>query len=119
MKHKILYPLIIIILSINLSCGQNNNSEDNNVEVILNDTTKFTVKITEEELNELSGRANYFDSTVISLTEQQIIRKKQSEEFCKLNNIKIAEYLPTIENEEEVNLRNKNEIVNRALALAF
>lgn len=53
------------------------------------------------------------------LSKDQIDRKIQSIAFCEANKIPVMEGLPSIESERETKIRTKNEIIERALALAY
>lgn len=53
------------------------------------------------------------------LTKDQIKRKEKSIAFCKQKNIPTIDHLPCIEREEEVQIRSKDEIIKRALALCY
>jgi hypothetical protein len=52
-------------------------------------------------------------------SNEQIARKKNSEEIAKLHNVPVNATLPYTEAEHEVTLRSKDEIVDRALALCY
>jgi len=61
--------------------------------------------------------AKYRDQAVDTLTEDQKNRKNRSIAFLNTKNVKISKSLPTVESEEEVILRSKTEVLDRAFAL--
>jgi len=55
----------------------------------------------------------------IKFSDEQVSRKKNAEEIVRQHNIPVNATLPYTENESEVRLRSKDEIVDRALALCY
>jgi hypothetical protein len=86
------------LFSFLLGCGQNNNSSTNSV----------APKITKPVEN-------------ISATKDQLDRRLQSEKFCKDRNIPIYQNPNSlfVESEENVVLRTKDAVVDRAIALCY
>lgn len=60
----------------------------------------------------------YYDADQSELTEDQKLRKENSEKILEENNIKINRNLPCIESENETTLRTPKEIAQRVSALA-
>lgn len=53
------------------------------------------------------------------ITPTQIARKESSVAYCKDHHIPTIDHLPFTERDDEVTLRSKNEIIQRALALCY
>lgn len=71
------------------------------------------------EVNDVSVvvDAKYHDAPKSSYTEEQIHRKSNSESILNSNEIKVNKNLPCTASLEDVTLRTKDEVINRAYAL--
>lgn len=85
---------------------------DKNLNLILD--TKGSCTIDDIEVN---VETKYHDQPQENILEDQRIRKNKSEAFLHENGIKINKNLPAIISENEVELRSKDEIINRVYAL--
>lgn len=94
MKKITLYFILLVSV---LSCTQNNNPNNN-----------FNIR--KEKIEEME---------TAELTEEQIIRKKESIKYCKQYKIPTIEHLPCIESESQVKIRTKEEVIHRVLALSY
>jgi Domain of unknown function (DUF4272) len=85
---------------------------DKNLNLILDTSGNWEV----EDL-EVSVDAKYHDQAIEEVSEGQLARKTKSEAFLTENGIKVNKNLPSVPSDEQVELRNEQEVLDRAYAL--